>query len=214
LIQTLTKKKLEIILSRLKGLPNPKVELEQYEIPGELAAQILNIAYLSEDLKNKIVVDFGCGSGKLTIGSALMGAKKVIGIDKDEDVLKIVEDNINFAEDLTKQKIHDRIKIICENVSIFEKEVDTVIQNPPFGIQSLHADRLFIKKALKCGKRIYSLHRHYEKSREFLSRLIEQNNGKVEKIIKFKYRIPYMFKFHKKPYVIYDVDLFIISRLR
>lgn len=210
----MNKKQVEIILSKLKAISNPKAELEQYEIPGELAAQILNIAYLSGDLKNKIVVDFGCGSGKLMIGSALMGAKKVIGIDKDEDVLKVVEDNINFAENLTKLKIHDRIKIICEDVSSWTKEVDTVIQNPPFGIQSLHADRLFIKKALKCGKKVYSLHRHYEKSRDFLSRLIEQNGGKVEKIIKFKYRIPYMFKFHKKPYVVYDVDLFIISRSR
>jgi len=198
----------------LKSIPNPKVELEQYEIPGELAAQILNIAYLSGDLKNKIIVDFGCGSGKLAIGSLLMGAKKVIGIDKDENVLKITEDNIKIAEDLTKQKIHNKINLICEDISNWKEEVDTVIQNPPFGIQSLHADRLFVKKALECGKKIYSLHRHYEKSRDFLKKLIEQNDGKVEKIIKFKYRIPYMFKFHKKPYVIYDVDLFIISRLR
>jgi putative methylase len=198
----------------LKSIPNPKVELEQYEIPGELAAQILNIAYLSGDLKNKIIVDFGCGSGKLAIGSILMGAKKVIGIDKDENVLKIAEDNIKIAEDLTKQKIHNKINLICEDISNWKEEVDTVIQNPPFGIQSLHADRLFVKKALECGKKIYSLHRHYEKSRDFLKKLIEQNDGKVEKIIKFKYRIPYMFKFHKKPYVIYDVDLFIISRLR
>jgi putative methylase len=212
LIKTLTKKELEIILSRLKVIPKPKVELEQYEIPGELAAQIINVAYLSDDLKNKVVTDLGCGSGKLTIGSALMEARKVIGIDKDRDVLKVAEDNIKIVEELTEQKIHDRIDLICEDVSNWEEEVDTVIQNPPFGIQNLHADRLFVKKALKCGKKIYSLHRHYEKSRDFLSRLIEQNGGKVEKIIKFKYRIPYMFKFHKKPFVIYDVDLFIISR--
>jgi len=206
------KKKLEIILSQLKSNPKPKVDLEQYEIPGELAAQILNIAYLSGDLKNRIVADFGCGSGKLTIGSALMEAKKIFGIDKDEDVLKIAEGNIKIAEELTEQKIHDKVKLVCKDISNWEKEVDTIIQNPPFGIQTLHADRLFIKTALKYGKRIYSLHRHYEKSRDFLNKLITQNNGKVEKVIKFKYRIPYMFKFHKKPYVIYDVDLFIISR--
>lgn len=214
MIKTLTKKELEIVLSKLKVVPNPKAELEQYEITGELGAQILNIAYLSGDLENKMIGDLGCGSGKLTIGSALMGAKKVIGIDKDKAVLRIAEDNIKIAEELTGQKIQNKIKLIFDDVSNWEEEVDTIIQNPPFGIQSLHADRLFIKKALKYGKRIYSLHRHYEKSRDFLNKLIEQNNGKVEKVIKFKYRIPYMFKFHKKPYVIYDVDLFIISRLR
>jgi len=174
------KKQLEIILSQLKENPSPKVELEQYTIPGELAAQIINIGHISGDIKNKSILDLGCGVGRLTIGSVLIGAKKVIGVDSDKNVLN---------------------------------KVDTVIQNPPFGIQKLHADRIFLKKALECGKKIYSLHRHYEKSREFLTKFIKKNGGKVEKIITFKFRIPYMFKFHKKPYVRYEVDLFIISKV-
>lgn len=92
-------------------------------------------------------------------------------------------------------------------------KVDTIIQNPPFGIQKLHADRPFLKKALECGKKIYSLHRAYKESRKFLTEFIEQNGGRVERIIKFKFRIPYIFKFHKKPFVTYDVDLFVISKV-
>ncbi len=200
------------MLSQLKGNPKPKASLEQYEIPGELASQIINIAYLSGDIKNKRVADFGCGSGRLTIGSALMEAKEVIGIDIDEESIKVAEENVKIAESLTNQKIHHKIKFIQKDILEWNEKVDTIIQNPPFGIQSLHADRLFIRKALECGKKIYSLHRHYEKSRVFLKKFIEQNGGKVEKMIKFKYKIPYMFKFHRKPYVTYDVDLFIISR--
>ena len=203
---------MEIFLSQLKGIPKPKASLEQYEIPGELAAQIINIAYLSGDIKNKRVADFGCGSGKLTIGSALMEAKEVIGIDIDEESIKVAEENVKIAESLTNQKIHHKIKFVQKDILEWNQKVDTIIQNPPFGIQSLHADRLFIRKALECGKKIYSLHRYYEKSRVFLKKFIEGNSGKVEKMIKFKYKIPYMFKFHRKPYVTYDVDLFIISR--
>ena len=214
MVQTLTKKQLEILLSKLKENPNPRAELEQYTIPSELAAQIINVAYLSGDIKGKYIIDFGCGSGRLTIGSALMNAKKVIGIDIDKKVLKIANENVRLAEILTKQKIQDRIKFLKKDVSDWKEEVDTVIQNPPFGIQKLHADRLFIKKALKCGNRIYTLHRgSYKKTCEFLKKFIEVNGGELEKIIKFKFRIPYMFKFHRKPYVSYDVDLFIISRV-
>jgi putative methylase len=214
LVQTLTKKKLEILLSQLKGIPKPKASLEQYEIPGELASQIINIAYLSRDIKNKLIADLGCGTGRLAIGSALMEAKEVTGIDIDEESIKVAEENVKIAESLTNQEIHKKIKFVQKDITDWNEEVDTIVQNPPFGIQSLHADRLFLKKALECGKKIYSLHRHYEKSQVFLKKFIEQKGGKVEKMIKFKYKIPHMFKFHRKPYVTYDVDLFIISRLR
>ncbi len=207
------KKQLEIILSRLKENPTPKVELEQYTIPGELAAQIINIAHVSGDIKNKIVLDLGCGTGRLTIGSVLMNAKRAIGVDSDKKVLSIARDNLKIVEKITNDVIYKKVKFICQDVSNFKEKADTVIENPPFGIQKLHADRIFLKKALECGERIYSLHRHYQKSREFLTKFIEKNGGKVEKIIKFKFRIPYMFKFHKKPYVKYEVDLFIISKV-
>ena len=43
----LDKKQLEIILSKLKKVESPKPSLEQYTIPGDLAAQILNMALLN-----------------------------------------------------------------------------------------------------------------------------------------------------------------------
>jgi putative methylase len=187
--------------------------LEQYTIPGGLAAQIINIAHMSGDIRNKIILDLGCGTGRLTIGSVLMGAKKALGVDLDKKVINVARENVEIVEEIINEKIHDKVKFVSRDISNIKRNIDTVIQNPPFGIQKLHADRIFLKKALECGKRVYSLHRHYEKSREFLTKFIEKNGGKVEKIIKFKFRIPYMFKFHKKPYVSYEVDLFIISKV-
>lgn len=45
------------------------------------------------DLQNKVVVDFGCGSGILGIAALKLGAKEVIGIDIDPQALQASEEN-------------------------------------------------------------------------------------------------------------------------
>jgi ribosomal protein L11 methyltransferase len=47
----------------------------------------------ASDMKNKIVVDFGCGSGILAIASLKLGAKKVIAIDIDPQALLATKEN-------------------------------------------------------------------------------------------------------------------------
>ena len=132
------KKQLEIVLSKLKSPDLPKPSLEQYTIPGDLAAEILNLAYLSGDIKDKTVFDFGCGSGRLTIGASLLGAKEVVGVDIDQKMLEVAEENILSLT--TSNQFSSSIKLICDDIKKFSDKCDTVIQNPPFGIQSEHAD--------------------------------------------------------------------------
>ncbi len=48
------------------------------------------------NLKNKIVVDFGCGSGVLAIAAALLGAKKCYGIDNDPQAIIATDSNANI----------------------------------------------------------------------------------------------------------------------
>jgi putative methylase len=207
----LNKKQLEIILSKLKLPDLPKPSLEQYTIPSNLAAEILNLAYLSGDIKDKTVFDFGCGSGRLAIGTSLLGAKEVVGVDIDQKMLEVAEENILSLT--TSKQFSSSIKLICDDIKKFSGNCDTVIQNPPFGIQSEHADRVFLEKALECGKKIYSLHKDgYEKTREFITKFIESKNGKVEQIIPYKFSIPHMFRFHKKPRKEYNVDLYVIKK--
>ncbi len=211
--QTLSKKQLAIILSKFKSNPNPKPELEQYQIPGELAADIINLALLSGDVRDKSVLDLGCGSGRLVIGCALMGAKKVIGVDIDEKVLEVARENIEIAEKESGKKIKEKIEFIHSGIESWEGKVDTVIQNPPFGIQKEHADRIFLEKALESGNIIYSLHRSYSKSRMFLTKYIEKHGGKVEKIIQLQFRMPHTFKFHTRTSVSFDVDLYVVRKM-
>jgi putative methylase len=201
------KKQLEIILSKLKPPEKPKEGLEQYTIPSNLAAEILNLANLNGDIKGKTVFDFGCGSGRLAIGAALLGARKVVGVDIDEASLKIAMDNA--------ESIGTKVNFVQKDIENFSGKCDTIVQNPPFGMRGeKHSDRAFLKKALECGNKIYSLHRGgYEKTREFITNLVEQNGGKVMQVKEFKFDIPYMFKFHKKPKVSYNVDLFVIEKI-
>lgn len=47
----------------------------------------------SLDLSNKTVVDFGCGSGILSIAALKLGAAKVVGIDIDPQAIQASEEN-------------------------------------------------------------------------------------------------------------------------
>jgi len=53
------------------------------------------------DLTDKVVVDFGCGSGILSLAALKLGAKKVIGIDIDPQALQASQENAkrNGVED-------------------------------------------------------------------------------------------------------------------
>ncbi|MDI6798905.1 MAG: METTL5 family protein [Candidatus Aenigmarchaeota archaeon] len=207
----MNKKQLEIILSQLKELSLPKPSLEQYAITSSLAAEVLNLAYLHGDIKDKVVFDFGCGSGRLGIGAVMLGAKFVVGIDIDKSAIRTAKENLESYEARISKKLPVYF-VVCDIGNWFSK-AETVVQNPPFGIQTRHADRLFLESALRCGKRIYSLHKNgYKKTREFIKKFIEDRKGKIEKTLKYKFSIPHMFKFHKKPKATYNVDLYIIER--
>jgi putative methylase len=212
----LDKKHLEIALSKAKVPEKPNAKLEQYAIPSDLAADILNMASVAGDIEGKVVFDLGCGSGRLAIGAALLGAAKVVGIDVDEASVKLAKENAEAAG--------ADVEFVLSNIANFSGECDTVVQNPPFGMRSEKgADKEFLLKALQCvrsGGRVYSLHRGgyegehgNEKTRAFLENFVQQNGGKVLAVKEFKFDVPYMFKFHRKPKVSYNVDLFVVEKI-
>ena len=45
------------------------------------------------DVKGKTVIDYGCGSGILGIAAALLGARRVIGVDTDPQALQATQEN-------------------------------------------------------------------------------------------------------------------------
>jgi putative methylase len=212
----LDKKHLEIALSKAKVPEKPNAKLEQYAIPSDLAAEILNMASVAGDIEGKIVFDLGCGSGRLAIGAALLGAARAVGVDVDEASIKLAKENAEAAG--------VEVEFVLSDIADFSGECDTVVQNPPFGMRSEKgADKEFLLKAMQCvkrGGRVYSLHRGgyegehgNEKSRAFLESLVGQNGGRTLAVKEFKFDVPYMFKFHRKPKVSYNVDLFVVEKI-
>ncbi|MCX8179509.1 MAG: 50S ribosomal protein L11 methyltransferase, partial [Candidatus Aenigmarchaeota archaeon] len=155
------KKELELLLEKLKPIETPKFKLEQYTTPSYLAAELLNLAFLNGDIKRKTVADFGCGSGRLAIGAALLGAKKVIGIDIDASAIQQAKENLELVKQLKRKRLN--IEFICSDIRDINIQCDTVVQNPPFGIRSKTSDIIFLQKALLCAKKIYSIHRNGRK---------------------------------------------------
>lgn len=76
----------------------------------------------THNLKDSIVIDYGCGSGILAIAALLLGAKKAYAVDIDPQAITATLDN---AE---KNKVSDKIEcFLPENFSSFE--ADIVIAN-------------------------------------------------------------------------------------
>lgn len=203
------KRELEIILSKLKEIEEPKIELEQYSTPSNVVAEILNLAYLSGDVRNRKVADLCCGSGKFGIGCFLLDAKSVTFVDIDEEMINLARENFKLVERFFPDK-RCEVRFVCEDALKLDEKFDTIFQNPPFGLKSEICDLDFLEKAMKLAKKVYSIHGHSEKSRELIAKFVEKRNAEIEKVVKFEFSIPRIFRFHKKPRYFYHVDLYVV----
>ena len=197
---------LEKAIVEIQPHPAPKAYFEQYTIPSDVAAEILYIAtYIYNDIAEKTVVDLGCGTGRLAIGATLLGAKEAFGIDIDPLAVRTAKNNSE------KLEVDKKTSWIISDIDAIRGHFDTVLQNPPFGIQRRGADRKFIEKALEIGHRVYSLHKSGESNRRFIKRFIELHGGKVTGIFPLEMTIPKMFEFHTKRKHSLKVDLYLIE---
>ncbi len=199
----MNKKQLAIKLSKLKQIEKPIVSLEQYQTESEIAAEALWFAYMNEDIENKIVADLGCGNGILGIAALILGAKKVYFVEIDNSSLITAKQNTNNL------KLQNAV-FIRSPIEDFNEKVDTVIQNPPFGVQREHADKPFLEKAMQLANSIYSFHKI--ESKEFINNLTRDTNFQVIKILKFKFPIKKTLFFHKKKAHLVDVGCWLLKR--
>ena len=147
-------KQLEMTLQRLRGFSRPRAALEQYQTPAPLAARLLYHALMKGDIEGKRVCDLGCGTGVLAIGAALLGASSVTGVDIDGRALLVARENADLLKAVVRFLAADVREAGCrEQIGT----ADTVIMNPPFGAQKIHADRPFIDSALAVAPVTYSI---------------------------------------------------------
>ncbi len=182
---------LERELSQLAGFDAPSASLEQYRTPSDVAAHLCHLATLYDDL-DRPVVDLGCGTGVLALGSVLAGAKSVLGIERDRDALVVAQRNARqLSLTHSPQWIQGDVSsppIDCGGV--------TVVMNPPFGAQktNVHADRPFLRTAAEIGAVSYSIHN--AGSQEFLTAFVGDHGGTITHAFSLAFDLTHSFEFH------------------
>ena len=216
---------LELFLSRIKPHPSPNVRLEQYTTSESVAATMLYLAaYTYGSIEDKRVLDLGCGTGRLALGCAFLGAESVVGVDIDKLAVKLAMENSARLGFKTK------VDFVAGDVNTVAVKFDTVVQNPPFGVQKRGADRIFLEKALQVADTVYSLHNHpltddplVKRLRKkagllqvaaspFIARFVEAHGGKIEAVYAMPLVIPRMFDFHTKARSKTIISLYVITR--
>jgi putative methylase len=204
------KPELAILLSKLNGFSKPKLKQEQYATDSQSASDILWHAFLLGDINKKTIADLGCGTGILGLGALLLGAEKCIFVDSDKDAVKTAGENLKLLEKETGKKLSDRAEFVISDISEFDNNINTVLQNPPFGTKEEHVDRIFLEKAIETAKVIYSFHKTSTLS--YISRFVKGLNAKITHFFRYNLPLKQTMDFHKAKIMRIDVTCLRIIR--
>lgn len=202
-------KKLEEYLQSVDSFEEPKILLEQYITPSHIASNLLfTIQNNYDDLDGKLVCDLGCGTGMLSIGSAILGSSHVVGFDIDSAALTVARNNVDEMEVGNVDFVQcDALNVLSAEGSSWHKAFDTVIMNPPFGTKkNAGMDMKFLKVAIQLSNHVvYSLHK--TSTREFIQNKTKRLKVEGEVIAELCYNLESTYKFHKKTSVDIKVDV-------
>ena len=178
------------------------------------------MAYTFDDIEDKLIADLGCGCGVLAIGSVMLGAGAVTGIDVDQDALEQFQGNISgrlnafsrellvncFLADFEIDNI-DLINMDIESLNEgWANKFDTVIMNPPFGTKhNKGLDLKFLQTGIKMASgAVYSLHK--TSTREHVVKKAAEWGAEAQVLAELRYDLPNTYKHHKKSSVDINVD--------
>jgi len=206
---TETRRRLAQELGVVAGFEDPRAPLEQYHTPPELAASIVHLADVQGDIEGRTVVDLGAGTGMLTLGAALRGPERAVGVEIDPAPLSTARDNERkvvaraavewVRADATRAPLSDRVD---------PSEPVTVLMNPPFGARAgnEHADRAFLKTAGAVAGVSYSVHN--EGSREFVESFAADRGGELTHAFAAEVDLPRQFDHHTDDSRAIDAEVF------
>jgi Predicted RNA methylase len=200
-----TKSGLTQRLGVVVGFSNPRAALEQYRTPPRLAAEIVHLADLQDDIAGQTVFDLGCGTGMLALGAALRGPNTIVGIDLDRAPLATAVTN--------ERRIGSTTSISWLHADATQPPItpvgsSTVVMNPPFGAQAgnEHADRAFLNTAAVLSSVSYSVHN--ADSKAFVESFAADHGGHVTHAFRTEYRLPATYEFHTETTRTIDVEVF------
>jgi putative methylase len=217
-----TKSALTQQLGVVAGFNDPRVDLEQYRTPPELAAHLVHTADLQGDIEGRIVVDLGCGTGMLALAAALRGPHSVVGLDVDGGPLATARTNerrVATISAVSWVRADATAAPLCrpntaDGTDSVESDADagvTVVMNPPFGARdgNEHADRAFLSTAAGLADVSYSIHN--ADSADFVEAFAADNGGEVTHAFRAEFELPNAFEFHEAERREIDVEVFRIA---
>ncbi len=197
-----SKKDLEMVLSKLKSFEKPSYQLEQYPTPSSIAAEWIWTMAMRSEVSGRTILDAACGPGILGIGLLLMGAKKIIFVDKDSQIMQTCQQNYNSIKE--EYEIGEA-EFIVTDIQLIDLRADFVVQNPPFGTKNEHIDKLFLEKAFSTAKIVYSMHKY--STQKFVEAIAKDFNFTITHLWRYDFPIKATFAFHEKPVKNVDVGL-------
>ncbi len=174
---------------------SPSETLEQYITPSDIAADMLWLAYMASDLSSKLILDLGCGTGRLSYGAALLEANHVVCVDIDYDALGEARD---FLEPRVSVPVSFIAGDVRESIPLREVRTCTVVMNPPFGVHLRGADVDFIRAALSICRTVYSLHKVSKGLFSILSRVAREFGSTFEVVKLFEFPIRWFLPKHRR----------------
>ena len=198
----------EELVRRIQSVPlppEPLAPLEQVATPAEAAADLLTILDRRFDLSGRSVLDLGCGTGRLAIGAALLGARPVTGVEVDARLVPIARAAARAAGVSVNVHVGD--------VTEWDRPADLVVMNAPFGAQRRHADRPFWDRAFALAKSAVGAFASAE-SRTFIARLALDRGAHVIEVEPVPWNLPRTFPHHRAASVRIAVDRWVLATER
>lgn len=201
----MTKRALAQELAVVGGFEDPRVDLEQYRTPPDLAAHLVHTADLQDDLEDRIVIDLGCGTGMLALGAALRGPDTVVGVDLDPAPLRTARTNERRVGTTTTI---GWIRGDATRAPLCPRGPTTVLMNPPFGAQDAneHADRGFLSTAAELADVSYSIHN--AGSEAFVEAFAADHGGTVAQAFAAEFELPRQYGHHGADRQVIEVEVF------
>lgn len=211
----INKRDLISLLQETEGFSTPNVKLEQYCIDAKSAVDIVFFAGVEfNDIKNRLILDLGAGTGRLSIASAYLQARHVVSVDIDFSALKILRRNI------CKYGLEAIISPVCSDINHFELfRIEnhegfniTTVMNPPFGVQKKTADRSFLAKAFSISNVVYSIHLSNPKVHQFILAYVKKYNWAVDYVFPYQLSLSKTYKFHEHKTKSVEVNIYRFKR--
>lgn len=194
----MSKSNLKRKLSHVEDFQSPRVELEQYQTPPQLAADMAYSCYMQGHEK---VIDLGTGTGILAIGAALLGLD-VTAVEIDSKALKQAKNN---AENLGVD-----IDFVEKDIESVTGDFDAVLMNPPFNVQSNEGPK-FWEKALEIGDTVFGVAGKGFNTR--LKRLCNEFNHEIVACEAYTIGLPASYEFHLEESRETPIDVYVTRRI-